>query len=395
VKCSSFYFAKLMRVLVLKKEREKITTDNSLAYKWSDYPSKAAIVFVHGLSGNSEKTWGMFPKLIMGSSLGQNFDVISYGYSSNLIIPGSPDLHSLIGEFTTYCQSELHQYEIVILISHSLGSVVVNGMLLETESRGAKISRYLSHIMITPAFFGGSWWSKISGSKTARQLTKNSPALKSIHKKWKNSNIKNHIKSYLIYGTKDGVVPIPKDDLSSFSFMEHRIQSDHIRSPKVSDIDSSLYRGIIYIIELSLRYNSRDSRKYYINMILRTDKSDWSYDSGKEEWVLLNDFRFSIVEVERNQSSCNFNSSFPNKTAFRCKYSFRFHEISLYDFYLWDIDGGRYLIPAPLIKNSQRIVEKYNYKLAQLLEAGGMYKDLSTGLEMAKITIDEEKDVIN
>lgn len=378
----------------MKKEREKINIDSSCAYKWSDYPSKAAILFVHGLSGDSEETWGMFPRLIMGSSLGQNFDVVSYGYSSNIFMPKSPDISSLVGEFSSFCQSELRQYEIIIIISHSLGSVLVNGMLLKFEEEKIKTKKYLSHLMITPAFFGGTKWANLSLSKTARQLLKDSTPLKNMHDNWKKSNIKNEIDSYLIYGTKDGVVPIPKDDLSSYSFKEHRIQSDHIGSPKIHDIDSALYRGVLFSIDLSLRFNSRDSRKYYINMILKTDKSDWDYDSSKEEWVMLSDFRFSVVEISRTKSSCNFNSSFPDKTAYQCKYSFRFHEISLYEFYLWDLDGGRYLIPAPLLVNSNRVIERYKYNLARILEAGGMYEDLDTALKMAKIAIDHEKDII-
>ncbi len=378
----------------MRKEREKISVDDSVAYKWPDYPSKAAIVFVHGLGGSPRDTWGSFPQLIMGSSLGQNFDVFCYGYTSNIFLPGSPDIDSLIGEYSSFCQSELKQYDALILITHSLGSIITNGMLLKQEELKISTRKYLSHLMITPAFFGGEKWAGYSPSKTARQLKKKSSYLSNLHDKWKKSEVKNTIKSYLIYGTKDGVVPIPEDDLSEFSFIEHRIQSDHIQSPKVSDIDSALYRGVVFAIELALRFNSKDSRKYYINMILKTDKSDWGYDSEKEEWVLLSDFRFSIVELNSRQSSCNFNESFPDKTAHQCKYAFRYNEIILYEFYLWNLDGGRYLIPAPLLKGKQRVVEKYNYLLARLLEAGGMYEDLDAGIRMAKITIDDSKDII-
>jgi len=378
----------------LRKEREKVHIDESFAYKWSDYPTKAAIVFVHGLGGTPIHTWGAFPQLIMGSSIGQNFDVFSYGYSSNVFFPTSPDLDSLIGEFSSFCQSELNQYDAVILISHSLGSVIVNGMLLRLEKSSISPKKYLAHMMITPAFFGGASWARLSLSKTARQLEKNSEYLAKLHEDWKNSNAKSLIKSYLIYGTKDGVVPIPKKNLKEFCFIEHRIQSDHIQSPKISDINSSLYRGVVFAIELALRFNSRDSRKYYINILLKTDKSDWVYDSPKEEWVYLNDFRFNIIELSSEQMPCCFNESFPDETAYQCKYAFRYNEIIIYEFYLWNLDGGRYIIPAPLLIDGQRVVEKYNYLLAKLLEAGGMYEDLDRGIKMAKIIIDESKDVI-
>ena len=381
--------------LFLKKEREKINIDDSFAYKWTDYPSKSAILFVHGLGGKPRKTWAVFPQLIMGSSLGQNFDIFCYGYSSKIIFPGSPDVASLINEFNSFCQSELNQYETVIVISHSLGSIIVNGMLLKQETANINVRKFSSHLMITPAFFGGPAWAKFSLSPTAKQIKVGSPFLITLHNAWKKSQVKNSIDSYLIYGTKDGVVPIPKHDLDTFCFKEHRIKSNHVTSPKVTDIDSALYRGVIFAIEVVLRFNPRDSRKYFINMILKTDKSDWSYDSTKETWIFLSDFRFSIVQLSSQQTQCNFNQSFPDKTAHKCKYAFRFNEISLYEFYLWDLDGGRYLIPAPLLKNGQRVVEKYNYVLAKLLEAGGMYEDLDRGMKMAKIIVDESKNIIN
>ncbi|HHF3229970.1 TPA: hypothetical protein ACPJ2O_001519 [Vibrio diabolicus] len=380
----------------MRKEREKIHIDDSILYRWKDYPTKAAVVFVHGLAGNASDTWAEFPKLLMGSSIGQNFDVLSYGYSTSKVKPTSPCIDSLISEFYSFSLSELRDYESIIFISHSLGSVLVNGLLLHNESVGISNRKFLCHLMITPAFLGGASWPKFSPSKTARQLARNSEFLNRKHEEWKSSEVKNQIKSVVIYGTKDAVVPLPTVDLIDFNFNEQRISKDHIGSPKVKDIDSALYRGVIYGIEHYLRFDTRDSRKYFINMILKTNSSDWDYDSNKEEWIFLNDFRFRIIEVSRQeQIHCNFNSNFQDKAAYQCKYAFLYNGISIYEFYLWDLDGGRYLIPAPLYdSNKNRYIEGFNYRLAKLLEAGGMYKDLAQGLNLAKITVKYDLDVI-
>ena len=99
----------------------------------------------------------------------------------------------MIGEFSSFCQSELNNYETVIVISHSLGAVIVNGMLIAHEESNVESKKYISHLMITPAFFGGAFWAGVSLSKTAKQLKKNSAFLKDMNDKWKKSHVKKSI----------------------------------------------------------------------------------------------------------------------------------------------------------------------------------------------------------
>ncbi|MEP2446613.1 MAG: hypothetical protein ABJI69_05260 [Balneola sp.] len=381
----------------MKIERDKILIDESIAYKWKDYPTKSAIIFVHGLGGEPSETWGLFPQLLMGTSIGHNFDLISYGYSSKIFLARSPEINSLISEFYSFCNSELSQYDSIIFISHSLGSLLVNGSLIIAEKQNIDLRKYLTHIMITPAFFGGKWYAKFSLSKTARQLSPKNKTLEKVQSDWANSSIKNTIASYQIFGTKDKIVGKNESINNSYSFQTHRIDKNHIDSPKIYDIDSPLFRGVLLVLKNSLQFNSSDSRKYFVNAILRTTKTDWDYDSNKEKWVLLSDFRFSISEVEREDFSgnCSFNANFPNShSAWQCTYSFRYNDISIHEFILWEIDDGRYLIPAPYIVNGSNIIYLDDYRIAKILEAGGFYQNLDQGLSIANISVDHSKNSI-
>ena len=67
----------------------------------------AAVLFVHGFSGDPTKTWGNFPALLMGNKRLNSWDVFSLGYHTGLSLdvvgiwradPGLADLAQLLAE---------------------------------------------------------------------------------------------------------------------------------------------------------------------------------------------------------------------------------------------------------------------------------------------------------
>lgn len=98
----------------------------------------AAMLFVHGFSGDPTKTWGNFPRLLIGEKRLNSWDVYSLGYHTGLSLDvvgiwrANPGLTSLSGLLATRAALEpLKQYKSLALIAHSMGGLVVQRAILD------------------------------------------------------------------------------------------------------------------------------------------------------------------------------------------------------------------------------------------------------------------------
>ena len=106
----------------------------------------AAIIFIHGFTGDRTTTWGPLPEFIRSDPALCKWDIYSVGYSSRL----SPDIvgvwsadapiERLAGLFRTTMRFGISQYGALALVAHSMGGLVVQRALLDDPGLRARVS---------------------------------------------------------------------------------------------------------------------------------------------------------------------------------------------------------------------------------------------------------------
>lgn len=149
------------------------------------------IVFVHGLGGEIEKTWGKFPEFLMDDKEIEH-TVIQYGYTSpnpvTQLYKPAPSILSiangLLTDLTARCDLDKDD---IILVGHSLGGLVIRRMLLRLDAKGT------SHNIRKVCFFDvpheGSGFAKVGQhvaflNRHLKSLASNSTELDDLNEQW-------------------------------------------------------------------------------------------------------------------------------------------------------------------------------------------------------------------
>ncbi|HKW35260.1 MAG TPA: alpha/beta hydrolase [Candidatus Acidoferrum sp.] len=112
--------------------------------------SQAAMVFIHGFSGDPAKTWGQFPELLMTEKRLSGWDIYSLGYHTGLgldvlgIWRANPDLNALAQLLATRAGiAPLDRYVSFALIAHSMGGLIVQRALLNNPTVRGRVGYVL------------------------------------------------------------------------------------------------------------------------------------------------------------------------------------------------------------------------------------------------------------
>jgi pimeloyl-ACP methyl ester carboxylesterase len=134
---------------------------------WSKAPANKAIVFIHGFNGRSLKTWSNFPHYINQHKEFKEFDVYYYGYDSlfkqanNSAISFYEFLHNLytnpvqlVPAGVRGSRGTLIEYYSVVIVSHSLGTVITRLAMLHANRIGREWVKRTKMILFAPAHNG-------------------------------------------------------------------------------------------------------------------------------------------------------------------------------------------------------------------------------------------------
>jgi pimeloyl-ACP methyl ester carboxylesterase len=112
--------------------------------------NQAAILFIHGFSGDAVATWGEFPGLLSAEPGLQGWDIWSLGYPTRLRLDlvglwsADPPLVSLADLLRTHAQDgRLARYQALALVAHSMGGLIVQRALVDDPTFAGGIDQVI------------------------------------------------------------------------------------------------------------------------------------------------------------------------------------------------------------------------------------------------------------
>ena len=179
-----------------------------------------AIVFVHGFTGDVEKTWRRIPEFLRDNPGLNKWDLLGVGYQSNrrFDLTGLWSSDARLEEIAIMLHSrpELGRYRRLAFVAHSMGGLVVQRSLVSYED----LRNRTSHVIMfgTPsdglakARFASFWKRQI------QNMEANGPFIKALREKWTalRLDFSPPFALVVVAGETDQFVP-PESSLGPFS----------------------------------------------------------------------------------------------------------------------------------------------------------------------------------
>jgi pimeloyl-ACP methyl ester carboxylesterase len=216
--------------------------------------NKVAIVFVHGFTGDVEKTWGEIPRLLHEQPELGGWDLVGFGYESgrrfDIVNLWSAD--ASLEEISTMLFTALDspRYERIALVAHSMGGLIVQRALVKYPKLRARVSQVI--LFGTPSR-GLVKATLVSWLKQQTQnMSASGPFVESLREEWTKLDAEKKLPPLLaVAGESDQFVP-PTSSLGPFpEGMCRVIPGNHLTmlnaaspgDPSVQTILTTLTRG--------------------------------------------------------------------------------------------------------------------------------------------------------
>lgn len=136
-------------------------------------PSRVAVVFVHGLFGDTDGTWtnasgkSFFTLLKSAPGIGNQVDIFAFGFTSNKLKNGSLDIREAANMLEQSLQyNGVWNYPTVVFVAHSMGGLIAMREMIDnpahrdkvplmvfyaTPQEGSQITAIAQHVVGNPA----------------------------------------------------------------------------------------------------------------------------------------------------------------------------------------------------------------------------------------------------
>ena len=158
---------------------------------------EALLLFIHGLGGVAERTWGHFPALIRADrDLATHFETAFYSYPTAILrlpfFAHAPRIQDLAAGLKNQINNRYASWKDIVLICHSLGGLVARKYLLD-EVRIGNILR-VSKIVLLAVPNNGAGLAEIAQyiswrNLQLKQLCRGADIIEVVNEDWVTSKI--------------------------------------------------------------------------------------------------------------------------------------------------------------------------------------------------------------
>lgn len=175
---------------------------------------KTLLLFIHGLGGTAEDTWGKFPELIRADAqLSSQYEIGFYSYPTSLfrlpLFSSAPKIQVLAAGLRNQINNRFADFDDIVLIAHSLGGLVARTYLIEETKR--KNPPRVSRLVLFAVPNNGAQLASVANFISWRhgqlsQLCRESDLISFINKDWFTFDLNNSIRALFVIGGQDNVV---------------------------------------------------------------------------------------------------------------------------------------------------------------------------------------------
>lgn len=121
-------------------------TDPQWIHRDPERPNRVAVVFVHGIFGDTKGTWtraggtSFFDYVRQLPDIGSRLDIYAFGFASHMLANGSLKIGEAANKLHDYLKADkVDEYEVIVFVAHSMGGLITMRELINHDDLRAKV----------------------------------------------------------------------------------------------------------------------------------------------------------------------------------------------------------------------------------------------------------------